>query len=65
MNKDWKLCGCLETCFEQGRCWGHFEGVMCAHLSDDGINSLCCRYDEFELVNCYTTEEEYLNLKEN
>ena len=22
------LCGCKEKCFEQGKCWGHLEGVL-------------------------------------
>lgn len=56
-----KLCGCQEECFERGQCWGHFEGVMCQHMSEreiDGeIKSICYKTDE--VVDCYTTEAQY------
>ena len=29
------LCGMNETCFERGKCWGHYAGVMCKHLSEE------------------------------
>ena len=45
-----KLCGCKETCFERGECWGHLAGVMCKHQSEidnetgNGTVCYCLKY---------------------
>jgi hypothetical protein len=59
-----KLCGCQESCFERGECWGHYEGVMCKHLGEKEIDSICesiCELDN-SLVDTYTTHFEYATL---
>lgn len=56
-----KLCGCKEKCFENGKCWGHFEGIMCENLGETEINgehkSICSTTNEEVLV--YTTDMDY------
>ena len=49
-------CGCKERCFIQGRHWGHFEGVMCHYLYDNGKDSLCGVTDE--IIRPYSTQRE-------
>ena len=51
------LCGCIEECFKDGEQWGHFSGILCAHLIED----VCQKTGQ--KVNVYTTEQEYERLK--
>ena len=69
MNK-LKLCGCKESCFENGDdIWGHLGGIMCKHLSErnqDCTNIIvdCCIKDNIE-VQSYFTQNEYNTIIEN
>ena len=38
MKDKLKLCGCNESCFRNGKMWGHLEGVMCHCLGEITIN---------------------------
>jgi len=51
------LCGCKEPCFENGKSWGHLEGVMCDFLSEN-----VCGKTGLE-VNVYTSAEQYEEAK--
>lgn len=60
--KDIKLCGWKEPCFEEGKCWGHLEGVMCQHLTEkciEGAIQSICHKDNSQ-VKMYTTHSEYV-----
>jgi len=55
------ICGCKESCFENGECWGHWEGVMCKHLGEREINNQIvsfCVKKQIEVLQ-YTTKIEY------
>lgn len=63
-NREIKLCLCgpNEPCFEQGKCWGHLEGVMCEHLEEcdeilQGLRSICGITKK--MVRPYSTKREY------
>lgn len=62
-QKEMKLCGCEETCFERGECWGHLGGVMCKHLTEkedgagNGLITFCEKFDT--PVEAYDTKEHH------
>ena len=63
-----KLCGRNEPCFREGTCWGHFEGTLCAYISElpHPLTGKCLRRTfcgkTFEKTRAYTTQEEYEKL---
>lgn len=56
------LCGCKEKCFEQGKCWGHLEGVLCEHLEEHDVSPMVsvsvCGITK-KIVAPYSTKKEY------
>ena len=48
-----KICGWKESCFENGKQWGHLEGIMCKHLGED-----TCLIDNQE-IEFYGSQKEY------
>lgn len=52
-----KRCGCKESCFVRGEHWGHYEGIMCKHLSEKNKKGFCLINKHEVLV--YTTDKEY------
>jgi hypothetical protein len=52
-----KLCGCKESCFVRGECWGHYEGILCKNLGER-----ICLIDNSEVL-VYITDKEYKNIK--
>ena len=58
-----KLCGCKETCFERGECWGHLGGVLCKHLTEkedgtgNGLITFCKKFNT--PVETYDTKAQY------
>lgn len=56
-----KICGCNEPCFERGIHWGHFEEVMCLHMTEKEIyGEICsvCAKDN-EPICAYYNKKEY------
>ena len=47
------ICGYKENCFENGKQWGHLEGVLCDFLKEN-----ICGKTGLEVI-VYTTEKQY------
>jgi hypothetical protein len=58
------ICGKNESCFEPGKHWGHFEGVMCKFLEDNKESSFICKKinKEIKFTNTYMSKGEYEDL---
>jgi hypothetical protein len=61
MEEKDKICGCLESCFETGSQWGHFEYIMCNHLNENKNGNFCNK--DTKSVEVYMNETEYSKLK--
>lgn len=62
------LCGLNENCFENGKCWGHLEGVMCKFLGGGGkydTHFFCNKIQKYiKVKNVYSTHKEYNKCKQ-
>jgi len=63
-KKQLKLCGCEEKCFKRGKDWGHYESVMCKHLTElqcpikgKSLGMVCDK--TYERVLSYETKKQY------